>query len=828
MRKYFVLYFCFLWLSLHQFCVAIDTVPLVDDPPKDPVEISEIDDHISEENNVIEEKEIDTVVQPSQKDPLSEEIAPKPDEPEPVENEGENDEDSDREKTIRINEVLPNPDGTDAGNEFIEFFNYGEQSMSLNNWRLYDKTEKYYVFDDITLEPGAHLVLYNRTDFSFALNNSNEEIFLEDENKNIIAKFSYESSTSGRSWNYSEDDWYQESPTPNEKNSENPLTREYPHILINEIFPNPKENEKQNEFIELYNPTDEDISLTNWILRDASKTGKYIIDDTVILAKNYTLFYRSEFSFALNNSGDETISLIAPNGKTISSVSYTSSREERSLNYAKKWYWEKPTPGAENRDNPLIKTYPKLLLSEILPNPSGTESTDEYIEIYNPNDMPVDLENWVLRDATVSGAYTFMDKLYIAPHAYFVIYRDTFSFALNNSNETVYLIAPNEKVVDVLTYDKSKEDVSYNYERITKKWRRSKHLTPGRENIFNNLPEIIKYDIDKNSYKNVYTHFNAEARDVDGEKLKVRWDFGDGRKSYKWKTRHKYTDTGTYHGSLRIQDGSEEVIKNFTVTIKKYPKHKISITKIVPNPSGKDLGSEHIILKNNSDEKIDLKNWSIATGTKEKTLTNHPVYDNLSIKPGKTKVIKRKHAAISLPNKHGVIEIRRPDGSVSDQRKYGDENTMIPDNASYEKIDGLWQWIIPIDQEAQKEIDMIIARALQNEKIFSQQRLEQKIAYNLIHASHKENISRDTENTELLPFENIFVYLNQLVNKMALFFHNTTKKISQKTLDEHITIHTIIKNNEDPCENLYIPTKKQYSFCNQNIAKTSEKWDDRQ
>ncbi len=711
--------------------------------------------------------------------------------------------------SLRINEILPNPYGSDSGKEFIEIYNFGDTEISLKNWKLYDKTKKPYIFDDISIKSKGFLTLYNKKNFSFSLNNSNEEIFLETDTDDIISHYAYKKSTSGLSWNYDENAWYTEIPTPNTVNTENPLTKDYPEIIINEIFPNPKDNEEKNEFIELYNPNDKNISLKNWLLKDASQSGKYLIDDVVIPAKGFYTVYRTEFRFALNNSGNETISLVAPNTKTLSSISYTSSRENKSLNYAKdKWYWEKPTPNTQNYENPLLKTYPQLFLSEILPNPSGDENISEFIEIYNPHNHPINLEGWTLKDASSTGSYTFTHTHTIDAEKYFVIYRKDFSFALNNSNETLSLIAPNEKVMSTFAYQSSKEDVSHNYDDTTKSWRMSKNITPGEKNIFNNLPEITKYTIDKNVYKNVYAQFKAQSTDKDGEKLKVRWEFGDGRKSYLWNTRHKYAHTGTYHGTLRIQDKSEEIIKHFTVTVKKYPRHHIKITKVVPNPAGKDSGNEYIVIKNTTKKKINLKNWSIATGTKSQKLINHPISKNLYIKPGKTKTIKRKHAAISLPNKKGIIEIRRPDGSVSHTKKYGDKNISIPDNASYEKINGQWQWIIPINTKEQK----IITQALANEKMFSQQRLEREIAYNAIYNPKEKPQFNETHSPNAS--QSLLTKINFLINHIILYTQNSVHQfLTNNTKKEiHGKIHPI-KTSKNPCQNLHIPTRKDYTFC---------------
>lgn len=842
---------------------------------------------------------------------------------------------------IRINEILANPDGTDSGNEFIELYNDSNTDISLENWCLYDKTQKCYDFGEVTIQSKDFLTLYNKADFSFSLNNSDEEIYLKDADDNIISEYSYAKSTSGLSWNH-DDAWYEESPTPDTQNNENPLTKEYPHIIINEILPNPSGDEAVSEFIEIYNPNDISIELQGWLVKDASQSGQYIFPQKTLAPHSYLTVYRSSFGFALNNSGDETVSLIAPNTQIKSTISYESAPEDLSYNYdTPNWYWEIPTPDNQNAENPLTKDYPdiylneilpnpiddentdefielynstnepvslknwiikdasqtgsytfntqeiaprsyfviyrsdfgfalnnsgseivsliapnnkvvslmsysetregislnrdlqwyfaeatplaknadnpktkqysSLQLSEILPNPIGNENTDEFIEIYNPNNQLINLKYWTLRDASKTGSYTFTTDMILEPKTYITIYRHEFKFALNNSTENVSLIAPNEKIMSSVSYESSKENVSYNYHFTSKKWRWSKHLTPNKKNIFNNLPIITTFDIDTDSYKNVYTSFESKATDKDNEKLKVRWDFGDGRKSYLWKTQHKYTDEGIYHGHLRVQDGSEEIIKNFTVIVKKYPKHKMKITKIVPNPAGKDSGNEYIIIKNKSKKKINLKNWSIATGSSDKKIVNHPINKKLIIKPGKTKMITKKYAAISLPNKTGVIEIRRPNGSVADTKEYGDKLISIPDNASYEEIDGVWQWLIPQDLEKIVQTNAIIMQALKNEQILSQQILESYVAFDAIYNPPEETNDTHLHTSSFIAkiLQKINLFLNTAITQIQTALHNRSQPM-------HITYTTPIYNiphTENPCEQPTIFTSNTLHFC---------------
>lgn len=52
------------------------------------------------------------------------------------------------------------------------------------------------------------------------------------------------------------------------------------NLIINEIFPDPVENEKQNEYIELYNPEDSPITLTDYSIKD-EKEQDYLEETTI-------------------------------------------------------------------------------------------------------------------------------------------------------------------------------------------------------------------------------------------------------------------------------------------------------------------------------------------------------------------------------------------------------------------------------------------------------------------------------------------------------------------------------------------------------------------
>lgn len=56
-------------------------------------------------------------------------------------------------------------------------------------------------------------------------------------------------------------------------NTEQPQQKEQERVLISEIFVGSEENSK-NEFVEIYNPTSAQISLSGWVIKKKSSTGK--------------------------------------------------------------------------------------------------------------------------------------------------------------------------------------------------------------------------------------------------------------------------------------------------------------------------------------------------------------------------------------------------------------------------------------------------------------------------------------------------------------------------------------------------------------------------
>ncbi|MDD5489104.1 MAG: lamin tail domain-containing protein [Candidatus Moranbacteria bacterium] len=339
----------------------------------------------------------------------------------------------------------------------------------------------------------------------------------------------------------------------------------------------------------------------------------------------------------------------------------------------------------------------KVYLNEILPHPKGDEKNEEYIEIMNQENGPVDLFGWTIRDGSKTGKYVFKNHAEIKSGEYFSIYRPESKLALNNSAETVTLFNPRGEITSSVSWNKTTEGSSYNFDGASWKW--SKYLTPGKENKFDSLP-VVKISKIKTTYKDLYTEFSAKAKDKETKKLKYVWDFGDGKKSYLAKTSHKYLDTGKYTVTLSVSDDSQTVGKSFVISVKNYPRPDLEIAKIVPNPAGNDSDGETIDVKNNSGKKVDLEGWKIATGSGDK-IYNHPISAGITLAPGETKAITRKVSKFSLNNKAGKVRLLSPNENIIDEVEYSNEK--IAEGEAYVKINGEWQWIAPSDNPSKKE-----------------------------------------------------------------------------------------------------------------------------
>lgn len=282
-------------------------------------------------------------------------------------------------------------------------------------------------------------------------------------------------------------------------------------IIINEFLPNPSTDETKGEFIELYNTSNTAIDLTDWQLSDATD-NVYTLSGS-IGGKQYLSIYRSDSDLALNNSGGDTVELFHPNGQLTNDVEYTDSAADDTsyaLDSNSDWQWTTTvTPGKKNtitlsaansnnntntsqagNTNSSVNSNSNtntnsgngaattLQLSELLPDPEGSDSTDEWIELYNYGTAAIDLQGWQIADS--SKTFTISTTTSLNSNSYIVFSIGQTGISLNNSGETISLLDPTKQLTDSVLYGTATAGKSY--ARIDDEWVWTNVLTPGETN----------------------------------------------------------------------------------------------------------------------------------------------------------------------------------------------------------------------------------------------------------------------------------------------------------------------------------------------------------
>ena len=110
-----------------------------------------------------------------------------------------------------------------------------------------------------------------------------------------------------------------------------------------------------------------------------------------------------------------------------------------------------------------------LRFSEIYPNTTGNDEEEEYIEIENFGNAPIDLNGWSVSDAT-EKTWTADGSLVLQAQGVVALARPLTKITLNNSNETLKLMHPNRQVVDLIAYGASTKGLTYTRNGDTWSW----------------------------------------------------------------------------------------------------------------------------------------------------------------------------------------------------------------------------------------------------------------------------------------------------------------------------------------------------------------------
>ena len=260
-------------------------------------------------------------------------------------------------------------------------------------------------------------------------------------------------------------------------------------VVINEVAIQP------NQVVELYNTASTSADISSWYIDDAGGTTYFTVPSQTILPPESCILFSSDFNF--NKTSTDVVRLFdnyAPpttsSAKLIEQYSYIKAPD---LNYSfskktdggSEWQITQSSLGLYNETlasciptptptsipipistpiasvttsastpfltpTPLPINYQNIFISEVYPYPQTGEH--EWIELYNDNDLQVNLDHWSIDDGENTGSAPKSFSLILEAYTYGTV--DISASLFNNSGDTVRLLNNNKSEKDSMEYGK--------------------------------------------------------------------------------------------------------------------------------------------------------------------------------------------------------------------------------------------------------------------------------------------------------------------------------------------------------------------------------------
>jgi len=426
---------------------------------------------------------------------------------------------------LYINEHMAKNDSlfADAFGEYddwIEIYNSNSFSVNLAGYFITDDdsiTKSQIPFTNsskTTIPAGGFLILWadktpqqGEDHVNFSLSSGGEKIELYDNNLTLVdeVKFGKQSGTISEGLNVDGGVEYISfsTPTPGTTNGD-VCAIIPPKLIFNEVNYNSNLLNYADDWVEFYNTTNSIVDISGWSFHDSG--NKFIIPNGSLISPNGFYVVAADaatfsgvhpninnavgsFEFNLNSDSEE-LWIFSAAGCQVEKFEYsdqtpwpeeadgfgpTLSLINTSFDNDLPGSWAASTaggasfgtPGRDNNiPNPCLTNWDSILINEVMYNP-GIGNLNEWLELYNPSNNTVNLENWELHDE--DSSYVFPAGITIAPKGYLVIASDPavftaahptvtnfvapLSFGLSNAGENLYLYSPGRCMIDFVDYN---------------------------------------------------------------------------------------------------------------------------------------------------------------------------------------------------------------------------------------------------------------------------------------------------------------------------------------------------------------------------------------
>jgi len=363
---------------------------------------------------------------------------------------------------IIINEIFPNPEGSDNDNEFIELKNIGSKDVDLKDWKIGDASSKRYIvkssdFSDTKIKANGFFVLYRKIT-GIALNNTGREsVKIFTPNNNLINSIEFIGpAEEDQSYAKNNNEWSWTTTLTSGK--ENIITQI--NKLPTAVISSAEEGAIGEEiFFDGSDSYDEDGEIVSYLWDFG--------DSNAMEGSNITHAYGARGNFKI------ILTVKDEKGETNSAEAFINIFDNNSA------------------ENVSSESSASIVINEALPNPEGSDN-EEWIELFNLSADDVDLSGWQLDDDEGgSKPYKIPAGTIIKANDFLLLEKEKTKLALNNTFDAVRLINPAGEIVFETNYDEVPENASWARDE-NNNWQWTSTLTPGEKNIFQFTEKTVK------------------------------------------------------------------------------------------------------------------------------------------------------------------------------------------------------------------------------------------------------------------------------------------------------------------------------------------------
>ncbi len=204
----------------------------------------------------------------------------------------------------------------------------------------------------------------------------------------------------------------------------------------------------------------------------------------------------------------------------------------------------------------------------------------------------------------------------------------------------------------------------------------------------------------------------SDSYDPEGKVLEYNWDFGDGAKVTGANASHVFNSAGEFKVVLKVTGGSRLAEDFLAVKIVEPDfSDKIILSEILPDPVGPDKDGEWIEVYNSGDKKINLKGWMLD----DKTGGGAKPYvfpEDTFLEAKSYLAVSREKSKIVLANAGGEVNLLWYNGKILSKIIYG----AAEEGQSYALINSEWQWTGTPSAGKENSVKKIVATGQSRKK----------------------------------------------------------------------------------------------------------------